>query len=59
MTNQIDIFFFKKSKICSNPKHKILFEDDDDVYNPFSSKNIALSFNVKAEDAEELYNCFY
>jgi len=59
MINQIDILFFKKPKICSNPKHKILFEDDNDIYNPFSSKNIALSFNVKVEDNEELYDCFY
>lgn len=55
----IEISFFKKSRICSNPKHKISFEDDDDIYNPFSSKNTALSLKLRAEDNEELYDCFY
>lgn len=43
MQNKIDIFIFNKTKICSNIHHKISFNDNNDIYNPFNMKNVALS----------------
>lgn len=43
MKEHIEIYIFKRAKICSNSSHKIAFDDDNDIYNPFSMKNLALS----------------
>ena len=41
----IDISFFKKAILPKDPKHKISFDDANDIYNPFSKHNFI--FNLK------------
>ena len=43
MQNNINLFIFNKSKECFNLCHKISFDDDNDIYNPFNINNVALS----------------
>lgn len=48
--DNINIFLFKKAKICPNPKHKISFDDVNDIYNPFNKHNFI--FNLKIAKSE-------
>lgn len=59
MKNKLKIFIFNKAKICSNINHKILFEDDNDIYNPFSVKNLAFSFNECLDIYEDVFPDIY
>ena len=59
MQDKLEIFIFKKARICSNANHRISFENDDDIYNPFSMKNVAFSFNQCLDTYEDVFADVY
>lgn len=54
--NNIDIFLFRKAKICPNPKHKIFFNDNTDKYNPFSQYNFLFKKSFYMQLSNEFIN---
>lgn len=59
MQNKIDIFIFNKTKICSNIHHKISFNDNNDIYNPFNMKNVALSASFDQNKCIDIIDIAY
>ena len=55
----IDIYFYKPATLPRNPKHKISFDDIDDIHNPFSKHNLILKTSIEKNKCLDFANFIY